>query len=183
MDGLNDFRRALGKGEQYRAYQEVDAQRLGGQIPGVMLKLLQQEGWCSYLGQALWLCDPDDWKVVAGLYTDVVPAARVIARTAFGELFLWDGEIFWYLMAHDAVVMWTMDDPEWFFSQVITSSEYRPGPIEAAQARCGRLDWDEMYTFVPALALGGSGDPSTIEKVKAREGLAILAQAQPVERV
>ena len=45
-----------------------------------------------------------------------------------------------------------------------------------ALKKLGRLEHDEMYGFVPALALGGPSDLAHLQKVKAVEHLVILAQ-------
>jgi hypothetical protein len=39
-----------------------------------------------------------------------------------------------------------------------------------------------MYTFVPALALGGSEETSKVERVKALEQLVILSQMTEIQR-
>ena len=182
MDGLADFVKKFGNGDCYKSYQEGDDNRLKGQIPDVMRRLLQKEGWCSYKNQSLWICDPDDWKECADLYSQIVPGALVLARSAYGDLFIWDGKLFWYVMVHEALVMWTMDDEDWFFSQIITKKQFLPRSVSKAQKLCGKLESDEMYTYVPALALGGSEKTSTVEKVKAKEGIAILASLVPAEK-
>ena len=40
----------------------------------------------------------------------------------------------------------------------------------------GSLNYDECYTFVPALALGGDEKIGNLQKVKIKENLEILAQ-------
>ena len=44
----------------------------------------------------------------------------------------------------------------------------------------GRLKPDEMYGFVPALALGGPSTLEHLQKVKAVEHLMLLAQLEPL---
>jgi len=50
------------------------------------------------------------------------------------------------------------------------------GRFAHAKQRLGRVGRDEMYGFVPALALGGASDVAKLEKVKAIEHLVLLAQ-------
>lgn len=47
--------------------------------------------------------------------------------------------------------------------------------------KLGSLKSDECYAFVPALALGGSYDVKSLQKVKLREHLAMLRQLVKVE--
>jgi len=45
----------------------------------------------------------------------------------------------------------------------------------------GSLHHDEMYGFIPALALGGASSLAHLQKVKAVEHLVLLAQLAPLE--
>jgi hypothetical protein len=48
---------------------------------------------------------------------------------------------------------------------------------DGAVGRLGRPDPDEIFVFVPALALGGSEDAASLERAKADVALSILFQA------
>ena len=50
-----------------------------------------------------------------------------------------------------------------------------------ALKKLGRLKHDEMYGFVPALALGGSATLNHLQTVKAVEHLVLLAQLAPLD--
>ncbi|MGX2040187.1 GAD-like domain-containing protein [Methylocaldum sp. MU1018] len=181
------FLKVFGPGDPYRPFEDADEGRLSGRIPGVMLEILRKEGWCSYKDQVLWLCDPDDWQPAAHAWFPSEPQAQVLARTAFGDLFIWDGEMFWFVLVHESLAMTTVDDPDWFFSRMLTADDFAPqthlpGRVRAARETAGPLRWDEMYTYVPAFALGGSESSSRIERVKALEALALLASLAPLRR-
>jgi hypothetical protein len=182
-----EFLKVFGPGVQYRKYEEADEARLAGRIPRVMQEILQKEGWCSYNNQVLWICDPDDWQSAARAWFPAAANAQVFLRTGFGDLFVWDGELFWYALAHESIAMGTVDDPDWFFSRTLTSKQlvlqgHLPAQMRIAQARVGPLQWNEMYSYVPALALGGDVTTSRIEKVKALEALGMLAELAPIQR-
>ncbi|MCY1553188.1 hypothetical protein D9M68_896440 [compost metagenome] len=53
--------------------------------------------------------------------------------------------------------------------------------FEPAYNKLGKLNHDEMYGFVPALAFGGPCDLAHLEKVKAVEHLILLAQISTLE--
>lgn len=55
------------------------------------------------------------------------------------------------------------------------------GLFDRALKKLGPLKHDEMYGFVPALALGGSATLDCLQKVKAVEHLVMLAQLAPLE--
>jgi hypothetical protein len=182
------FLKAFGPGTPYREYSAADDVRLAGRIPEVMREILRKEGWCSYKEQVLWICDPDDWQAAARIWLPGAPAAQVYARTGFGDLFVWDGELFWFVTVHESSALQSVDDADWFFSQSLTAKgfatqTYLPDRVRAARKTAGPLGWDEMYTYVPALALGGDPVSSRIERVKALESLAMLASLAPIRRL
>ncbi|MGU3664480.1 T6SS immunity protein Tdi1 domain-containing protein, partial [Methylobacterium sp. A49B] len=53
---------------------------------------------------------------------------------------------------------------------------YYPEGIE----RCGNLNTDEVFGFVPALQLGGDPFPENLQRFKAMEHLGFLAQIEPL---
>lgn len=181
------FHKVFGTGTAYRAFSEADDERLADRLAPVMRGILQKDGWCSYKEQVLWLCDPDDWKPAARAWFADVKDPQVVARTGFGELFVFDGVVYWYAMVHEPLVLRTVANHDWFFSQMLTASDfapqtYLPDAVRTARKQAGALEWDEMYTYVPALALGGSESSSKIERVKANEALVMLAGLAPIER-
>src|SRR5262245_40981580 len=119
---VDAFREAFGAGTAYRAYTTPDDQRLRHRIPPVMRTLLQRDGWCSYLDQVLWLCDPDVWDVPARAWLPGVASPEVVARSATGDLFVWDGDLFHHVMPHEAVIA-TVDDADGFFARTLVARD------------------------------------------------------------
>ena len=119
-------------------------------------------------------------------------AYHIIARGAFGDVFVW-GETGreLHIIAADSQMMPPRESPEdmdfslrGFFGTMnrdvcdLTGSE---GTLfSPALKTLGRLKPDEMYGFVPALALGGPATLDHLEKVKAVEHLVFLAQLAPL---
>ena len=62
-------------------------------------------------------------------------------------------------------------DPEWL------AGELRKDLYDAAVDRLGRPGIDEIYAFVPALALGGAENPANLERSRADVALSLLLQA------
>jgi len=87
---------------------------------------------------------------------------------------------------HQSVIFTEVDDSNWFFGRTLTSKTFmlqsELSRHRAARAAAGPLEWDDMYTYVPAFALGGSDGTSKVERVKAREQLVILSQLAPIRR-
>jgi hypothetical protein len=185
---LDSFHAAFGEGSRYRDFTVKDESRLSGRLAPVMLELLKNDGWSSYNDQVFWLCDPDDWKPAAQAWFPDNPKAFVLGRSAFGELLAWDGEMFTYVHVHEALIIALISDADWLLSRVLVDKEFPlhntvPGLVRKARERLGTLEWNQMYTYVPALALGGSPETSRVEKVKALEALVMLASLAPIRRM
>ncbi len=156
--------------------------------PPAIAALLLRDGLGSYAGQVLWTCDPAQWAAAAQRWLPGRARADTYLRTAFGDLFIWDGEMFWFAMVHEGLVAGSVDDDAWFLSRTLAPQglpmlhQGLPARVARARAAVGELAADEMYAFVPALALGGSEQDSRIERVHALEHLAMLASLGVAER-
>lgn len=69
-------------------------QKWRGKIPDRLLKYWQAEGWCGYANGLFWTVNPDDYEDLvdewlAGTPIEQLDRFHVIARSAFGGLFLW----------------------------------------------------------------------------------------------
>ncbi|HEX9945991.1 MAG TPA: T6SS immunity protein Tdi1 domain-containing protein [Allosphingosinicella sp.] len=182
------FRKACGPAQPYRPFKPADAKRLGERLPAALRLLAEMDGWASYAEQTFWLCDPDDWSGIADDWMEDAPGAEVVMRTGFGDLLVWDGAFFWLVMPHQSSRMRLTDNAEWLLrSSLLNPESYfqkdLPGMMERARREAGSLEADTLYTYVPALALGGDDKSSKIETEKAREALSILAQLAPVAKL
>ena len=117
-------------------------------------------------------------------------AYHIIARSAFGDLYLF-GERHGrklHIVAADACLMpprqgiqdLNLSIRVFFASRSRRANDFSDvsGSLlfESALKKLGRLKYDEMYGFVPALALGGPATLDHLQKVKVVEHLVLLAQ-------
>ena len=117
-------------------------------------------------------------------------AYHVIARSAFGKLYLWGEETGDTLSIFAPASTCFASPPEndidrdfemrLFFGGMSLKGIDVEGLFAPALQQLGRPAHDEMYGFVPALALGGALTLSNLRKVKAVEHLVILAQLAPL---
>jgi hypothetical protein len=166
--------------------------RFKGKLPDQMLAYWAEHGWCGYADGLFWTVNPEDYEPVLDAWlrgTSFVAddALHIIARTAFGHLLIW-GEKSGFTLQLFAPGSYVVtqevarqkEDLELAAQTFFFVQEKRPfeidGRFKPAKQRLGRLNRDEMYGFVPALALGGSADVTHLEKVKAVEHLVLLAQ-------
>jgi|SRR5271165_5695213 len=143
--------------------------------------LWRADGWCSYGNGLFWTVDPDEVTPLIADWSNLPDGSRVFARDAFANLFLLVGDEVQRLDVHRDVLDLVSLTTEFFFDMKIFNPQFVTDFLEgkhfrAARRRLGDLALGECYAFVPALALGGSGDASSLKKVRFLEHLAILAQ-------
>lgn len=175
--------------------QEVPLSSIGryrGRLPDLLLDYWAEHGWCGYGDGIFWTVNPQDYDgVVAswleGTFLEGRDKYHVIARSAFGDLYLW-GEKTGYSLNISSIVSRcvvtnykiTPDEmdkelQQFFLSRNVDSNDF--GDLfKPAKKKLGILRHDEMYGFVPAFMLGGPDTLDHIEKVKAVEHLILLSQ-------
>lgn len=151
-----------------------------GRLPDELLAEWQATGWCSYADGFIWLVDPGQFDGEIARWLPDEPPSLVFLRTAFGSLGYWNGEKAQLLDVTDGHNITLLKK----MSHVFDYSLAREGFLEIvmdrdyfreALPRLGRLAADECYGYFPPKAMGGDGTPDTLQKVKLREHLDILA--------
>ncbi|MFR0675022.1 GAD-like domain-containing protein [Enterobacterales bacterium AW_CKDN230030176-1A_HGKHYDSX7] len=166
-------------------------------LPERLLSYWEDYGWSAHAGGIFWMVNPAEYEGVVrswleGTAFESRDTYHVIARTAFGCLYLW-GEKTGYSLTIETLLsrycaqeLGTTKDSLDRQSQVlfmnpsIESSDFL-GFFSRARKKLGPLKSDEMYGFVPALMLGGSEELENLEKVKIIEHLTFLSQLSPLE--
>lgn len=166
-------------------------------LPAQLLDYWTKEGWCGYADGLFWTVNPQEYEPVLDAWIGETSfmehdAYHVIARTAFGGLFLW-GETTGYSLKIFAPGAFCVPRESRFVGdkqdvgvQIFFESMRRAGcdfdgMFAPALKALGPLQHDEMYGFVPALALGGAATLAHLKKVKAVEHLVLLAQLAPLQ--
>jgi len=168
-------------------------------MPSALLGYWSEEGWSGFGKGLFWIVNPDDFEDLLAEWLEGTPLAKVdhfhvIARTAFGKLYLWgektgaSAEI----VASDHSVLCLERDlkkpvknPDLalrgFFSGKDPSyadamdQDGKPLFQRALQA-LGPLQPDQMYGFEPALVAGGAARLENLRVVDMREHLSMLRQ-------
>jgi hypothetical protein len=189
------------------ARREVDpsyAAGYAGKLPDRLREYWVEHGFTGYADGRFWTVDPADYAGVLRTWLASSPFHgvddyHVIARTAFGSLFVWgtqSGVSLEINAAHGivfpnpAAATYVREGrPEiaveaFFVSMGAGRTDFADDagkPLFArARKKLGVLAAGEMYGFVPALALGGTASVATLEKVAIIEHLDILAQLGPL---
>lgn len=173
------FEKLHGAGQDAQAVPGDVVESYRGRLPDDLLAEWQATGWCSYSDGFLWLVDPRQYDGVLAHWLPDAASHPVFLRTAFGSLVYWDGvdAVFFDVTRVDSTPMF--DEMDWVFNGMLCRKPFLDDVMDRdyfheALPRLGRPAVDECYGFMPPKALGGSGTPDTLERVKLREHLAFL---------
>ena len=173
-----------------------------GKLPDQLLKYWQEEGWCNYANGLFWTVDPDEYEDLVEEWLEGTPLEKfddfhVIARSAFGDLYLWGertGDSVSISCSINAIIALgsnlnrKIDNPD-FYARTFFSNKSpnhcdlddKSGQplFQRALAKLGPLAPDEMYGFEPAIVLGGKMLLENLVKVQLDVHLTILRQLAP----
>lgn len=170
-------------------------ERYRGKLPEQLLKYWEEYGWCGYADGLFWTVNPQDYEPVLEAWIGETSfmeqdAYHIIARGAFGHLYFW-GEKTGHTLTISSLGSFAMPrapstasldrKAQWFFGMMKRARNDFGDYFAPALKKFGRLKADEMYGFVPAIALGGPSEFEHLEKLKIVEHLVILAQLADLE--
>ncbi|QQN30262.1 GAD-like domain-containing protein [Pseudomonas syringae group genomosp. 3] len=176
---------------------ESSIDRYRGKLPNQLLTYWAEHGWCGYGDGIFWTVNPQEYDAVVaswleGTKFETFDAYHLIARSAFGDLYLWGEEtgaslkitsILSRYTTHKSLYLGSQMDKglqSFILSRKVGSNDY--GDLfRPARKKLGTLHHDEMYGFVPALMLDGADTLDHLEKVKAVEHLVLLSQLSDLE--
>ena len=170
-----------------------------GKVPDKLLEYLAAYGFSGYGDGLFWMTDPGEYSEVLNAWIYGTPLYGtddfyVIGRTAFGRLMVWGTKTGPCMTILSMTSMIFPKDNSAWISQgkgnFLASSwlerldkadldeddEAGKPLFQRALKNLGPLAHDEMYGFVPALAMGGPCRLDHLKKVKAVEHLMFLAQ-------
>lgn len=194
-----EFLSEFGPAIERRDVPQSSIERYRGKLPNQLISYWEEHGWCGYADGLFWTVDPDEYDPVLEAWIGDTPfmeqdAYHIIARSAFGELYLWGEKtgnslkIFapgsYCIPRQSRFVGAQMDfGVRVFFGGLNRKSNDFADMFTPAMRKLGPLTYNEMYGFVPALATGATSTLDHLQKVKAVEHLVILAQLVPLEEL
>ncbi|WP_442112221.1 GAD-like domain-containing protein [Pseudomonas sp. NUPR-001] len=168
-----------------------------GKLPNKLLEYWAEHGWCGYGEGIFWIVNPQEYDGVVASWIEGTSfeerdTYHLIARSAFGDLYLWGEKTGFSLkitscisrcVIHDFEITSEEMDRELQNFLLSTEVEYNDFDdlFKPTKKKLGTLRHDEMYGFVPALMLGGSASLDHVEKLKAVEHLILLSQLAELE--
>ncbi|MEX0292991.1 GAD-like domain-containing protein [Pseudomonas putida] len=172
-------------------------ERYRGILPDTLLKLWKEHGWCGYGDGIFWTVNPQEYEGVTASFIEGSSLENrdkyhLIARGAFGDLYLFGETTGFSVKILPHISRYRASEYElraddmdrevqnFFLSKEKASVDF-DGMFKPAKKKLGKLNHNEMYGFVPALAMGGPCDIAHLEKVKAVEHLLILSEICQLE--
>ncbi|MCK8664551.1 DUF1851 domain-containing protein [Pseudomonas azerbaijanoccidens] len=167
-------------------------ERYRGKLPNQLLEYWSEHGWSGYGDGIFWIVNPQEYEGVVASWIEETKLKEkdnyhLIARSAFGDLYLWGEKTGASLKITSILSRFVFDAFEitnkhmdrelqdFLLSMDVDTNDY--GELfTPAMKKLGTLRHDEMYGFVPALMFGGPDTLVHLEKVKAVEHLILLSQ-------
>jgi hypothetical protein len=151
-------------------------------LPAAVIDFLATEGRVTYSEDFLWNVLPDDLDFT-GMYNEWgLPGEEcyTFMRSALGVCLYYRQGNYYYLNPVTGVNGIMFDDFDFIINtymimDVFISDSFAYPHYIRLKAGKPELKEDEIYGFIPAIALGGSYETSSLEVVKMFEHLAILA--------
>ncbi len=191
LDGKFEwFLEKFGEPQKKILVSEEILNKYRGQLPERLLEYWQEFGFCNFKDGLFWIVNPDDyqdsmqtWLKGTGILE--LDTFHVFDRSGFGELYLWGEKTGQHFNIETiySVIFDNGSDEKYiakeganeaimnFFTVIKTTSADLEDvdtdePIfEQAVKKFGPLAEDEMFTFEPALFLGGEQTFKTVNKV------------------
>lgn len=186
------FQEIIGDPIDRREVPAFSIERYRGKLPDQLLTYWIEHGWCGYGQGIFWIVDPQEYEgVVAswikGTELEYRDNYHLIARGAFGDLYLWGektgcsleiASVVSRCVVSDTEIAETDKDREIQDFLLRTDAEFNDleNLFDKARKKFGALKYDEMYGLVPAFMLGGDIDLKHLKKLKAVEHLTFLSQ-------
>jgi hypothetical protein len=173
-----------------------------GKLPDQLLTYWQEEGWCGYADGLFWTVNPDDYEDIVDEWLEDSPfeqidAFHVIARSAFGDLYLWGektgSSVNVSCGIHSIICLASnlkrkLDDPDFYARTFFSNKSHDHCDLndesgtplfKRVLAKLGPLASNEMYGFEPAIVLGGKMRLENLAKLNLDVHLTILRQLAP----
>lgn len=184
---------------------EASIQKWRGKLPDQLLTYWREEGWCGYADGLFWTVNPDEYQDLVdfwlrGTFFPDLDSYHAIARTAFGEIYLFGEEtgtsVNLSCFGNYAISLKNERkkkspvDLAWNVKSFFSSKDLESCDIhdeddeplfQRALQKLGPLDSREVYGFEPALVAGGAWRLENLAKLDLQIHLTILRQLAPLD--
>ncbi len=183
---INKYKKFIAKYKEVIKYESIkinDLEEYKDGLPFEIFEVLREEGISNFMNGFLWTINPKEYADWLNEWLKFDTVCVPFARTALGDVFFMkDGRIA-LLHSNKALVEFVTKKVNWFFDRFLCDDEYvdkyfdRTLYKEVDKESQNTLNFDECFGFEPILSLGGDEKVENLRKVKLREYLHILSQA------
>lgn len=183
FDTFEYFEQKFGEGERYDSVSPSRLENIQSSgLPNFFVEHIKMKGLRQYGNGLWWLLDPLALEEDVAALADLKSPLPVL-RSSFGCFIAGAHGEYYSINPHSGSCRSVGKDLGLFMNATLTDDYalhdmYFLYQHQHAEEHLGRLLSDEMYTFVPALRLGGSRNYEAIHRVKMREQLSFLAQLE-----
>ncbi len=183
-------------------FNSVTLEKLRGRVPGGLVGCWEKHGIGTVLDGFFQFVDPTEYAGVCETIFEGDPEidperSHIVGLSAFGNLLVWNED---YNLLRIDLVNLRASGPEITKKNgfldgdlaiiaglaVVNRDSFDErdsdgeGLFKSAKQKLGQLDLNQIYGFVPILALGGNRSVEHLKIVSAPEHLLILAQSGPI---
>lgn len=150
-------------------------------LPEILIDEWKRQGFASYLGGLLWSTNPENYyDVMAGWDEDYLNC-HMIFRSAFGDFYFIKDDVIYAQAVHQKLRTNLQNNLRLVLKFSLARSQNQENILHKslynkAVKKFGILESDEIFSFFPAIALGGDYDLNYVKKVKIKEHLSFLGQ-------
>jgi hypothetical protein len=172
---------AFGGAVSTRPVAPDELDRLRGVFPEEFVRMWSLAGFAEYAEGCFTLLDPEQVAPMVAGWPGLSPGNLPFARDGFGNLFLVVAGAVHRLDVHRNVLDLVTLDVPFFFDMKIFNPSFAADFLESGlhlriRSRLGPTQRGEIFSFAPALAMGGTKNVKSARKVQFLEHLHMLAQ-------
>jgi hypothetical protein len=180
---LNKFKEKNGEGINCFKIEEETKNRYKSVFPEFLIDEWSANGICGFDKGFIWMANPLMFEAILTDWLGGNQDFIAFGRTAFADLFLWNqiNEKVYILNSQYGKLIEQGNNIRLFFNFTLSNKDFLVEALdkdifEKVIEKLGDLQYDECYGYEPILALGGSGESETLNKVKILPYLSILSQ-------
>jgi hypothetical protein len=170
--------------KHYNTLQTVDIETIKKYesiLPEFLINEWKERGFSSYLNGLLITTNPEDYYEIMKGWASEPENCHVVMRTAFGSLYYFKEDEYHYISVIHNLSSNLKKRLDFIIKYILNNKESQKNILhkdiyDKVYKRLGAPNYNEVYAFVPAIAIGGDYNPDNVKKVKLKEHLAFLQQ-------
>lgn len=187
-EGFDYFLEKFGQPDWQQPVEQATLEYYRGKLPDKLLFYWEKMGFCRFKQGLFWMVNPADYEdeLVLWLGEDILKQDNyyVIARSGFGKLYVW-GEKMGHAYTITPTLGWVYQEKgeakdiakgladrkiELFFAfketKYVDMVDNNSKPLfNRCVKKFGALEYDEMFGFVPALAISDNASIKNVDKI------------------